>query len=410
MSSRRFPTRTIVMVAASPKPEAPVEAAPVAQKKERQTPRGFGSIYQRGRIWHVGSLHRGKWHRESSHSDAKADAERLLKERWKQIGRKRFIGPSEERVTMDSLFECLETHYTVNKLRSLGSVKGFLKHLRLAFGGMRAVDVTEDPAVIERYKLSRLQEKTQRGKRPTKPATINRKLAALRKAFHEGVRLRLIGEAPAIGLLEEDNTREGFVEPAEFDAIVENLPEHLQDFTRFAYNSGWRRGEVRTLAWSDVNRDAQTILLRQEHSKNKEPRLLPLIGELSEIIERRWRARAIQKPDGSTTLAEFVFHQGDGRPVGEFRKSWKSACKKAGTPGLLVHDLRRSAVRNFDREGIGQAVAMKITGHKTLSVYQRYRIVDESDMRDALARTQAANSRNKKRRVIAIAEVKEAKR
>ena len=401
-----FPTRTAIVVVAAPaKTEAPVEAAPVAQKKEKQTPRGFGSVYQRGRIWHVGYLHHGKWHRESSHSDNKADAERLLKERWKQIGKGRFIGPSEDRVTMDSLFDGLENDYTINRRRSLGSVRGFLKHLRDAFGGMKAVAVTEDR--IERYKLARLAEKTQRGKRPIQPATVNRELAALRKAFRLAVRQRLIVEAPAITLLEENNIRQGFVEPRELEVVIEDLPEYLQDFTRFAYVSAWRRGEVRTLAWSDVNRDTQTILLRQEHSKNKEPRLLPLTGELSEIIERRWQARAIQNADGSTGLAEFVFHQGYGRPVGEFRKSWKSACKKAGMPGLLVHDLRRSGVRNMDRAGVGQAVGMKISGHKTLSVYQRYRIVSESDMRKAWERTQAANARNKERRVVPISKAKE---
>ena len=68
-----------------------------------------------------------------------------------------------------------------------------------------------------------------------------------------------------------------------------------------------------------MNREAKTILLRSEHSKNKDPRLIPLVGELDAIIERRWQARAIPKPDGTTGLAEFVFHK-DGAPVGDFRK------------------------------------------------------------------------------------------
>jgi integrase len=88
-------------------------------------------------------------------------------------------------------------------------------------------------------------------------------------------------------------------------------------------------------------------------------------------------------------LADLVFHR-DGRPVGSFRKAWASACKAAGVRGLLFHDLRRSAVRNFERAGVSQAVAMKITGHKTASVYRRYRIVDERDLREPLAKTEAA--------------------
>lgn len=130
--------------------------------------------------------------------------------------------------------------------------------------------------------------------------------------------------------------------------------------------------------------------------------MLPLGGELAAIIERRLQARAVENPDGSTGLAEFVFHCGDGRPVRDFRKTWATACSEAKMPGILFHDLRRSAVRNLDRSGVGQAVAMKITGHKTVSVYQRYRIVNESDMRDALERAQAAIASSKERRVIAI--------
>jgi integrase len=132
------------------------------------------------------------------------------------------------------------------------------------------------------------------------------------------------------------------------------------------------------------------------HSKNVEPRILPLGGNLDRVIERRWEARSIKNQNGSTTLAMYVFHCGDGQPIGDTRKSCRTACSKAGMPNLLVHDLRRSAVRNFDKNGVSQIVGMMISGHKTASVYKRYRIVPENDIREALQKVEQAIEQQKK--------------
>ena len=104
------------------------------------------------------------------------------------------------------------------------------------------------------------------------------------------------------------------------------------------------------------------------------------MGTLGQIIERRREARG---------HSWHVFHR-NGRPIRDFRGAWGTACAAAKKPGLLFHDLRRSAVRNLVSAGVDQAVAMRITGHKTVSVFQRYRIVADDDVRSALARTDAA--------------------
>ncbi len=342
--------------------------------------KGLGRIYQRGAIYWIEYWHRGRQFRESSGSEREGVAAKLLKKRLQEIGRGNFVGPSEERVLLTDLLDALKLDYELNGRRSIKTLTFYIAALRVAFIGSRALDVTEER--IARYTRARLAE-------GYAPATINRELAALRRAFRLAVRQKRLAVAPSISLLAEHNVRQGFVEPATFEAIAARLPVVLRDLARFAYLSGWRKGEVMTLAWTDVDRPRGLVALRREHSKNEEPRVLPLTPALAAIIGRRWQARTVALADGTTGLAGHVFHRG-GRPIRTFRGAWGAACEAAGVPGTLFHDLRRSAVRNFERAGVSQAVAMKLSGHKTPSIYRRYRIVDETDLRQALAKVEHA--------------------
>jgi integrase len=92
------------------------------------------------------------------------------------------------------------------------------------------------------------------------------------------------------------------------------------------------------------------------------------------------RSVAVKKP------LDPVFTRRNGNPVRDFRQTWKDLTLRAGLPGLLIHDFRRSAVRNMIRCGVPQVVAMRISGHKTAAVFNRYNIVDEADLSDAASK------------------------
>jgi integrase len=329
----------------------------------------MGSLMLHGRTWWIRYSSDGKRHQENSHSADVSVARKLLKLRFQELGQRRRVDPSSEaKVKMGELFDALVTEYTNNGRRSLPTLQFRLTPLREFFGHMKARDV--NGSTVERYKRERRAEEMA-------PATINRELAALRRAFTIAIEQDRLSSAPTVKMFTEDNARQGFVNPGDFDAIVAELrTDVLQDMARLGYLCGWRSGELKTLGWPDVDRTARRITLRREHSKTREPRVIPMTPEIAAIIERRWSLRALG--------CVHVFHR-NGQPVKSFRNAWEGACERAGHPGLLFHDLRRSAVRNLTSSGVDQAVAMKITGHKTDSVYPRYRIVDESDNRAGAA-------------------------
>jgi len=206
----------------------------------------------------------------------------------------------------------------------------------------------------------------------------------LKQALNLARKQARLTRVPYIPMLREDNARQGFFEHADFESFVANLPEPINDIARFGYLSGWRRGEIVSLTWDAIDRQAQEVRLRT--SKNGQGRVLPLDGDLWDLIERRWAARTIKKEDGTTKMCEFVFHRA-GVQVVDFRKPWAEACEKAKVGGRLFHDLRRTAVRNMIRAGVPQSVAMSISGHKTVSMFLRYNITSGADQLDALKRT-----------------------
>ena len=349
--------------------------------------RGSGSIYLRGTTYWIRYSHRGVEYRESAESESETVARRLLNARIRETGKRgKFLGPAEERLRFEDLAAMFRNDYVVNNRRSLRRVDASLKQLRNYFGLDRAVDITADK--INSYKVSRRESGAAN-------ATINRELAALKRAFRIAVDAERLSRAPAIKMLEENNARQGFLEHADFLALSAALPERLRDPVAFLYLSGWRVNEMKTLEWRDIDLQGSVVRLAPAKSKTKDGRILPISGELAEVINRAAENRRIECP--------FVFHD-SGKPIGDFRDAWDRARKAAGLGHLLVHDLRRAAIRNLVRAGVPERVAMSISGHKTRSVFDRYNIVSEGDLVSAMeSRDEYLSNRPTDRKVTKLA-------
>jgi integrase len=145
--------------------------------------------------------------------------------------------------------------------------------------------------------------------------------------------------------------------------------------------TGWRLpSEILPLAWERVDLEAGTVRLEPATTKSKEGRVIYLPEEPIAVLRNHWREHVERFPD-----CPYVFHQ-EGKRMFSFYKVWHRACREAGLAGKIPHDFRRTAVRNMVRAGIPERVAMQVSGHKTRSVFDRYHIVADADLREATER------------------------
>jgi len=384
---------------------APEAGPATARGRRNRGRRRTGYIYKKNdtRFYWMGIGFRGRMlHKSTGETDGKKAAARLRA--WcgeldaADAGYTTVPGPEANRVTVNERLDWLEGDYELRRVRSLPQVRSHLVPIREWFGPLKAVDVAARD--VDDYIRARAANrvapvpgrKRRRGHHTTRKArlsaaTINRGLQLLGQALRPF--LQEHGRpVPKIRRLPEDNAREGFAERAEFEAIVRALPEDLQDFARWQYATAWRPGESKSLKWADVERDARAIRLSWRSAKTKKARRMALEGDLWALIERRWAGRVVTAADGSQAISPLVFHR-DGRQVGNFSKAWKTACGAAGAPQRHLYDFRRSGLRNMVRAGVDPAIAMKISGHRTRATFDRYNIVSDDDIRDAMAKTSA---------------------
>lgn len=347
---------------------------------------GHGSIirYERVSSWYSKFSHAGREHVESLGTDDKKKALALHREKVKVLGAANlnlveFQSRAEKRkVTISRLLDDYLTDCEVRKLKGLVQVKSHAATVRALWGEHPAATVTASvvAAQVKRWQADEVAD-----------ATINRRTQVLHAALKLGKRNKLVIEVPEfIRLSEAGNARQGYFEPDQVARLLEHCQDYLHDLVEFTALVGWRPKCTKALKWTDVNVKAGTITIGT--SKNGAAQVLPIAGPLLGLLKRREKARLFTDPDGTPRVSEYVFHRG-GRPIGDTRKAWASALKKAGLPkGLLLYDLKRTAARGL-REKVDEQTAMAVMGQKTPAIFQRYRIISTKDKTRALQSLEA---------------------
>ena len=296
------------------------------------------------------------------------------------VGSPRAVSPTFSAAIRDVLDD-----YRMNRRRSLVDVQRHVRlHLAPFFRRRRMGEITA--ADVRRYVVRRQRE-------GARNATINRELAVLKRAFALGIAAGTLGSRPPIVLLREDNVRRGFFEAEEFASVRRRLSPDLADFVSFLHLTGWRwRSEVARLCWTNVAFDAGEVRLDPGTTKTGEGRIFPFTAELRALLERR-RAVTRERERAFGGSVPHVFTRATGKPVGTFNKAWATACRAAGVPGRVLHDFRRTAVRNVIRAGVPERVAMQMVGWKSRQMLDRYHIVSPGDLAEAAKKLDAARAK-----------------
>ena len=381
------------------------------QKRER----GRGSIFYNGKTstWTIKFYHRGIPRCESSHSTDRAVAEKLLKRRLAEVETKIFTPRTNTKI--DELIADMLHEYRREGRKTSRDVQARWKdHLQPFFARLKADDLNTD--LVRRYCAKREAEEAS-------GPTINRELAILKHAYHLGMECEP-KKVRAFPFFPMYTPRKGFLDDDKYTALARRCNQEglwFRALLTTAYTFAFRKGELLNLKVRQVDLTAREINLEAGTTKNGEPRVAPLTDEAATLLTALVFGK--QKNDYVFVRPDMRRKDGTiikGTPVKGFRRRWWKVCCEVGLGelvcrdcypelqeqtvdakgqcsacgktwkhqqlkyvGLLFHDLRRSGVRNLRRLGIPESIAMKISGHRTRSVFERYNIIDKRDIAEA---------------------------
>jgi integrase len=312
------------------------------------------------------------------------DAEDAMsKRRVQKRERKLFDELPESTMTFAEL---TKWYLDLEKIKALAShdiIKIKLGIFNAEFGSMVVSQIK--PANLESYQVKRLKE-------GVKPSTVDQEIGKAKAMVYKAFDNDLVGgdtiktfKRIKKMLKPGSDVRERILSGDEFESLLENTSGHIKGIIMTGYYTGMRKGEILNLTWDRVDLHNRMIRLEAEDTKDREKRNIPICDELYNLL--------VSMPNRlhESGQANHVF-QFKGQPIKDIRTGLKRACKKAKIKygrfvkgGFIFHDLRHTFNTNMRKAGVAESVIMRVTGHSTREMFDRYNTVDESDTRQAVA-------------------------
>jgi len=343
---------------------------------------GQNTLYKRNKIWWMRYFDSdNKLIRESSKTTRKREAEKLLRQREREIASGAIRGLHYTTKFSDMVYEYM-LEFEDRGYKSLDTAKANIKNLsrffKVKYDNIKGSNITT--ALVKEYVSWRRAETP----KPSK-STVNRELAVLSKSFTLCIDKDLLSVAPNFRACrysqKELKPRKDFIKRWEYKDIYKELPEYVKPVFMFAYKTGWRMSEILQLTWDRVDLMEGRIELNWGEHKTEGFRKIRVDSELREMLKELWHRKEKEK----SLNKYYVFLNASGTDrIYSFYASWNSACERAGVGKKTFHSTRRVAVTNMVNSGIDIKTAMLISGHKSDDVFRRYQIIQDEILEDAM--------------------------
>ncbi|MFQ5956945.1 MAG: tyrosine-type recombinase/integrase [Candidatus Brocadiales bacterium] len=311
-------------------------------------------VYKRGNVWWIAyTLLDGTTVRESARTSNLKEAEDKLNERKNEAKE----GKALARPTKNYTFQELAKEYASwsSRQRFFRTKRYFIKQLVERFGTLPLNSF--NALTVEKYQTELLKE--------VKPATVNRRISCLKHMFKKAYEWELVSEhvlnkVRSVKLLKEPPGRLRYLSQEEIQTLVDACVPHLRPIVIVAVHTGMRLGEILNLKWEQVDLKHGFILL--DVTKSGGRREIPINATL--------RATLDTLPRGPESL--YLFANKDGNPYQRVKRSFVTACKRAGIRDFTFHDLRHTFASQMVMAGVDIRTVQELLGHKTLTMTVRY--------------------------------------
>jgi len=320
-------------------------------------------LFKRGSVWWMSFTYSGKQHRQSTESEDKKLAQRILDKVKGEIAEGKWFEklPGEDR-TFKELMEKYMAEHSAPKKASTERDRSSLTHLLPFFGEFLLEDITQ--RLINEYKTFRRIE-------GTSPCTTNRELALLKHAFNVAIKeWEWISENPVlkISMEKEPPSRDRWLTYAEEEKLLATSPPWLREIVIFAIETGCRREEILSLNWRDVDLLKKVVIIFGR--KTGDRRAIPLTQRAFEIL----RLRGDSKRKIMSLVQNLVFNHPEGQKVNinTLRGAFEDSLRRAKIEGFRFHDLRHTFASHLAQNGVDPYTIQKLMGHRTFTTTQRY--------------------------------------